>query len=115
MRLPAAGCLRHRCWRPRASTTLRLSPTPLSSWAGDEAGPATRIGALAWIAAAQRHPGRAAILLGAAAAAREASPAGLPAPLGPHHEAAYATAGKLLGQEGFAAELAKGRALSPSR
>jgi DNA-binding NarL/FixJ family response regulator len=35
--------------------------------------------------------------------------------LGPHHEAAYATADRLLGRDGFAAELAKGRALSPSR
>jgi len=35
--------------------------------------------------------------------------------LGRHHEAAYATAGRLLGQAAFAAELAKGRALSPSR
>ena len=80
---------------------------------GDQIGSAMCIEALAWIAASQRRPGRAAILLGAAASAREAIPASLPAPLGPHHEAAYATAGRLLGQDGFAAELAKGRALSP--
>jgi len=82
---------------------------------GDQIGSAMCIEALAWIAASQRRPGRAAILLGAAAAAREAIPASLPAPLGPHHEAACATAGRLLGEAVFAAELAKGRALSPSR
>ena len=82
---------------------------------GDQIGSAMCIEALAWIAASQRRPGRAAILLGAAASAREAIPASLPAPLGPHHEAAYATADRLLGEAVFAAELAKGRALSPSR
>jgi predicted ATPase/DNA-binding CsgD family transcriptional regulator len=81
---------------------------------GDQIGSAMCIEALAWIAASRRRPVRAAILLGAAASAREAIPASLPAPLGPHHEAAYATAGRLLGQAAFAAELAKGRALSPS-
>jgi DNA-binding CsgD family transcriptional regulator len=82
---------------------------------GDQIGAALCIETLAWIAASRRRPGRAAILLGAAASAREAIPASLPAPLAPHHEAAYATAGGLLGQAAFAAELAKGRALSPSR
>jgi predicted ATPase/DNA-binding CsgD family transcriptional regulator len=82
---------------------------------GDQVGAAHCVEALAWIAATRRRPARAALLLGAAAAAREAIPATLPPPLGPHHEATYTTASRALGQDAFAAGLAKGRALSPSR
>ena len=82
---------------------------------GDQVGSAHCIEALAWIAAERRRPARAAILLGAAAAARDAIPATLPAPLRPHHDATYATTGTALGQAAFAAGLAKGRALSPAR
>jgi non-specific serine/threonine protein kinase len=82
---------------------------------GDQVGSAHCIEALACIAAARRRPARAAILLGAAAAARDAIPATLPAPLRPHHDATYATTGTALGQAAFAAGLAKGRALSPAR
>jgi len=81
---------------------------------GDQIGAALCIEALAWIAASRRRPARAALLLGAAAAAREAIPATLPAPLQPHHEATNATADRVLGRDAFTAGLAKGRALSPS-
>jgi predicted ATPase/DNA-binding CsgD family transcriptional regulator len=82
---------------------------------GDQVGAAHCIEALAWIAASRRRPAHAALLLGAAAAAREAIPATLPPPLGPHHEATHATASRALGHDAFAAGLAQGRALSPSR
>jgi predicted ATPase/DNA-binding CsgD family transcriptional regulator len=81
----------------------------------DQVGAAHCIEALAWIAASRRRPAHAALLLGAAAAAREAVPATLPPPLGPHHQATYTTVGKALGQDAFAAGLAKGHALSPAR
>jgi DNA-binding CsgD family transcriptional regulator len=83
--------------------------------AADQVGSAHCIEALAWIAASRRRPAHAALLLGAAASAREAIPATLPPPLGPHHEATYTTASRALGQDAFAAGLAQGRALSPSR
>jgi predicted ATPase/DNA-binding CsgD family transcriptional regulator len=82
---------------------------------GDQVGSALCVEALAWIAASRRRPARAAILLGAAASAREAIPAALPPPLSAHHEATYTTAGRILGRHAFAAELARGRALSPPR
>jgi len=53
-------------------------------------------------------------LLGAAAAAREAIPAALRAPLEAHHEATRTTVTVVPGHDAFAAGLAKGRALSPS-
>jgi predicted ATPase/DNA-binding CsgD family transcriptional regulator len=80
---------------------------------GDQVGVALCIEALAWIAASRRCFARAAILLGAAAAAREAIPATLLAFMEAHHDATYTAAGSVLGQNGFAANLAKGRALSP--
>jgi predicted ATPase/DNA-binding CsgD family transcriptional regulator len=82
---------------------------------GDQVGSALCVEALAWIAASRRRPARAAILLGAAASAREAIPAALPPPLSAHHEATYTTAGRILGRHAFAAGLARGRALSPPR
>jgi DNA-binding NarL/FixJ family response regulator len=65
--------------------------------------------------ASRRRPARAALLLGAAAAAREAIPAALPAPLEPHHDATYTTVSRALGRDAFPAGLAKGRALRPSK
>ncbi len=83
--------------------------------AGDQVGAALCIEALAWIAGSRRRPVRAAILLGAAASAWQTIPATLPPPMRPHHQATYTTASRVLGQDAFAAALAKGRALSPSR
>jgi predicted ATPase/DNA-binding CsgD family transcriptional regulator len=94
---------------------LERTALHIKSEVGDQIGSALCIEALAWIAASRRRPARAAILLGAAAAAREAIPATLPAPLRPHHEATRAAAGRVLGQDGFAAGLAEGRALGLSR
>jgi predicted ATPase/DNA-binding CsgD family transcriptional regulator len=82
---------------------------------GDQVGSAHCVEALAWIAASRRRPAHAAILLGAAAAAREAIPATLPRPLGLHHETTHTMASRALGQDAFAAGLVKGRALSPPR
>jgi predicted ATPase/DNA-binding CsgD family transcriptional regulator len=82
---------------------------------GDHVGAALCVEALAWIAASRRRPARAAVLLGAAASAREAIPATLPPPLSAHREATYTTAARMLGPDAFAAGLARGRALSPSR
>src|SRR6266567_9185437 len=72
---------------------------------GDQVGSALCVEALAWIAASRRRPARAAVLLGAAASAREAIPATLPPPLRAHHEATYTTAGRILGRHAFAAGL----------
>jgi predicted ATPase/DNA-binding NarL/FixJ family response regulator len=82
---------------------------------GDQVGSALCIEALAWIAASQRHPAHAAILLGAAASAREAIPATLAGPLSAYHEAAVRDCRRVLGKDLFTADLAKGSALSPSR
>jgi predicted ATPase/DNA-binding NarL/FixJ family response regulator len=82
---------------------------------GDQIGAALCIEALAWIAASQRHPARAVILLGAAASAREAIPATLAGPLSAYHETTVQDCRRVLGRDLFAASLAKGSALSPSR
>ena len=82
---------------------------------GDQVGAALCIEALAWIAASRQHPARAAVLLGAAASAREAIPAALAGTSCPHTRGHLRHGRRLLGQDAFAAKLAKGRALSPVR
>ena len=94
---------------------LQRSALRLKREVGDQVGSALCVEALAWIAASRQRPARAVILLGAAASAREAIPAALLPPLSAHHEAAYGTASRLLGQDAFAAGLAGGHALSPAR
>jgi predicted ATPase/DNA-binding NarL/FixJ family response regulator len=80
---------------------------------GDQVGAALCIEALAWIAVTRKDPARAALLLGAAASAREAIPAALTGSLSAYHQAAVRDCRKTLGRDVLAANLAKGRALSP--
>jgi predicted ATPase/DNA-binding CsgD family transcriptional regulator len=82
---------------------------------GDQVGMALCLEALAWIAASCDQAARAAELLGAATAALNAIPAALPGPLGGQHEAAASRARVALGETSFAAHVAKGQAMSPSR
>jgi predicted ATPase/DNA-binding NarL/FixJ family response regulator len=81
---------------------------------GDQVGVALCIETLAWITASRKGPARAAILLGAAASAREAIPATLTGPLSAYHQAAVRDCHRVLGRDMFAANLAKGRALNPA-
>jgi predicted ATPase/DNA-binding NarL/FixJ family response regulator len=82
---------------------------------GDQPGMALCLDALAWIAASRDQAVRAASLLGAAAAARNAIPAALPGPLAPHREAAVARARAALGEASFSAHLARGQAMPTAR
>jgi predicted ATPase/DNA-binding CsgD family transcriptional regulator len=82
---------------------------------GDQPGTALCLDALAWIAASRGQTVTAAGLLGAAAAARDAIPAALPAPLAPHREAAVTRVRAALGKASLAAHLARARAVPTER
>jgi predicted ATPase/DNA-binding CsgD family transcriptional regulator len=78
---------------------------------GDQVGTALCLDALAWIAASRGQAARAAGLLGAAAAARNAIPATLPEPLAAHGEAAVRRARAALGEASFTEHFARGQAM----
>ena len=82
---------------------------------GDQVGTALCLDALAWIAASRGQAARAAGLLGAAAAARNAIPATLPEPLAPHREAAVSRARAALGEASFTGHFARGQAMPVAR
>jgi predicted ATPase/DNA-binding CsgD family transcriptional regulator len=82
---------------------------------GDQVGTALCLDALAWIAASRGQAARAAGLLGAAAAARNAVPATLPEPLAAHGEAAVTRARAALGEASFAEHFARGQAMPAAR
>jgi len=82
---------------------------------GNKAGAVTCLEGLASLAAAWDEPGRAARLLAAAGAARDAVGAPRPPVDRPDHDRAVADARAALGDDGFAAAWAAGQALSLER